>query len=183
VVRELDCTAILLGTILTACPDRMVLIDSRSLFDNSRMDASDRLPGSLVSYPYVKIRAFGTDCGRKSRNHMSGLPLDFHDPKACPESPVTAMMLKISSVLHNPCAARGTTHSAAVFWRGSANGVRPKKSSSTVNRLASSPILRLMAISSSLSAGGTRKVAVATQNRSARPETAAGVNDHPSKLR
>lgn len=39
------------------------------------------------------IRAVGTCSGRKSRSHIA-LPLRaFHDPNACPASPVTAKML------------------------------------------------------------------------------------------
>lgn len=39
------------------------------------------------------MRAFATVCGRKSRSHICGRFFDFHEPKAWPASPVTAMML------------------------------------------------------------------------------------------
>jgi hypothetical protein len=68
-------------------------MDSSSLLDKSVIEASDLLPGSFVSYPNVNIRALGTESGRKSRSHMAGWSLAFHDSNACPQRPGTAMML------------------------------------------------------------------------------------------
>lgn len=57
-----------------------------------------------MSYPYVRIRAFGVVSGRKSLSHMSGLFFDFQDPNAWPASPVTAMILEsiASNQRHGP---------------------------------------------------------------------------------
>lgn len=50
------------------------------------------------------MRAFGTEGGRKSRSHISGPPLAFHEPKACPDSPVTAIILENGQFYHHHAA-------------------------------------------------------------------------------
>jgi hypothetical protein len=74
------------------------------------------------------------------------------------------------------------TYSTVVFDKGSVSGVRPKKSKSTLNRLASMPISRLIAVSRSLKAGASAKVAVATAYLSEKLEAAMGVYENPSKV-
>lgn len=74
------------------------------------------------------------------------------------------------------------TYSTAISCKGSASGVRPKKSRSTFNRLASMPISRLIAVSSSLGLGAFAKVAVATAYRSAWAVAAECEYENPVKV-
>lgn len=66
----------------------------RNRIAKSWIEALDSLPSNDESYPYVKILAVGTCCGRKSRSHIVARLRDFQDPNAWPARPVTAMILR-----------------------------------------------------------------------------------------